>query len=108
MESMQVIDRRGIEARSSALTELLFDLEAILDRMEEKEEGPIVLHAPCEPGEVTSRLSGTHVHRCACGEKWKHKDSLSYGAATREEFNIAHSCPACGADVREKYYGEGQ
>jgi hypothetical protein len=59
------------------------------------------LRVPCDPADDCA--PGEHKHRCKCGTCWKHNADDFEGS---REFDVAHTCPGCGREVRTKYYGE--
>lgn len=59
----------------------------------------VELRQPCSPTDV---IDEAHKHQCdSCGTTWAHTDHLNAMGATREEYELAHTCPNCG---EEQYY----
>lgn len=64
------------------------------------------LRTVCAPTDKT--IGGDHKHLCdSCGTCWKHHGPHLHENATPREFDLAHSCPNCGAEQREKHYVKG-
>lgn len=64
-----------------------------------------LLRTVCAEDEPSEQ--GEHKHKCKdCGIVWKHDDSLQYGGCTRAEFKLAHDCPKCGRNERQKYFND--
>lgn len=57
---------------------------------------------PCSPDERTS--GNIHKHLCPeCKTCWKH-DGAELEECTTQVYRLAHCCPDCGTEVRQKHY----
>lgn len=78
-------------------------LEALFGPESTEPVSPEEVRMSCGPGDCTG--NGVHLHKCDCGEVWKHADNLPF-RATEEQNTTAHTCPKCDKQQWFKHYGE--